>query len=122
MSSRCAAFALFERDGQDVTGLAEWSTSDPAIATVSSTGTVTARATGEVAIRASYQGGTGFVAVWATGRGLSGTSRLLQGTVLSVNGPLSDVVMEILDGPNAGRRTTTSSGGPDRRSISSIVS
>jgi hypothetical protein len=31
--------------------------------------------------------------------------------VLSLNGPLPDVLMEILNGPNAGRRMTTSSNG-----------
>lgn len=112
-SSRCSAYSTVAgRDGQDVTGLATWSTGDPAIATVSSTGLVTARASGEVAIRASYQGGSGFATVWAIpGQGLHGTSRTLAGTVLSLNGPLPDVAMEILTGPNAGRRMTTSSSG-----------
>lgn len=110
---RCTAFAVFsELDGLDVTGLAEWSTSDPAIATVTSTGLVAARTTGEVAIRASYKDGTGFVPVWAVpGQGLFGISRTLTGTVLSLAGPLPDVLMEILNGPNAGRRMTTSSNG-----------
>jgi hypothetical protein len=45
------------------------------------------------------------------GQGLFGVSRTLDGMVLSLNGPLSDVSMEILNGPNAGRRTTTSSSG-----------
>lgn len=112
-SSRCSAYSTVGgRDGQDVTGLARWSTGDPAIATVSSTGLVTARHTGEVAIRASYQGGTGFASVWAIpGLGLHGTFRTLQGVVLSLNGPLSEVAMEILSGSNAGRRMTTSSNG-----------
>ena len=112
-SSRCTAFAAFDDGvGQDVTGLADWSTDDPSIATVSSTGLVTAHQTGEVAIRASYQGGSGFASVWVVpGQGLHGTSRTLQGTVLGLAGPLSDVLMEILNGPNAGRRTTTSSNG-----------
>lgn len=113
-SSRCTAFAaLGDRDSQDVTGLAQWSTSNPAIASVSSTGVVTANATGEVAIRASsYQGVSGFVTVWAIpGQGLHGTSRTLEGTVLSINGALPDVLMQILNGPNAGRTATTSSNG-----------
>ena len=111
-SSRCQAFAVSDRDGQDVTGLATWSTSDPAIATITSTGLVTALRAGEVGIRASYQGATGFRLVWAVpGQGLHGTSRTLEGMVLSMNGPLADVVMQILDGPNAGRATRTASNG-----------
>ena len=112
-SSRCTAFATFDVDvGQDVTGLAAWSTGDRSIATVSSTGLVTAFRPGEVAIRASYQGGSGFASVWAVPeQGLHGTSRTLQGMVLGLAGALSDVTMEILNGPNAGRRATTSSNG-----------
>jgi hypothetical protein len=112
-SSRCNAFAVFSQtEGLDITGLAEWSTSDSAIASVTSTGLVTPRATGEVAIRASYQGGIGFVTVWAVaGNGLHGISRILAGSVLSLNGALPGVLMEILNGPNAGRRVTTSSNG-----------
>ena len=108
-SSRCNAYGI---EGQDVTGLATWSTSDPAIATVTSTGLVTAVRAGEVAIRASYRGGTAFRVVWAVpGQGLHGTSRTLAGMVLSMNGPLPGVVMLILNGPNAGRTMTTSSDG-----------
>ena len=111
-SSRCTAFAALGDRGQDVTGLAQWSTSDPAIASVTSTGLVTANATGEVAIRASYQSLSGFVTVWAIpGQGLHGTFRTLEGTVLSINGALPDVLMQILTGPNAGRTTITSSDG-----------
>lgn len=107
-SSRCTASTL----SNDVTGLAAWSTSDPAIATVTSTGLVTAHATGEVAIRASYQGGIGFVFVWAIpGQGLHGTSRTLEGEVVSLTGPLPDVLMAILDGPNSGRRMVTGANG-----------
>lgn len=111
-SSRCSAFALSPDGGLEVTGLARWSTSSPAIATVTSTGLVTAVGTGEVSIQATYQGVSGYAIVWATpGQGLSGTSRNLEGTVLSLEGPLAGVLMEILNGPNAGRRTTTSASG-----------
>jgi hypothetical protein len=107
-SSHCTAIAMSDHSGGDVTGLAQWSTGDPTIATVSSTGLVTATATGEVSIRASYQGATGFTLVWASpGQGLSGIYRTLQGMVLSLNGALPGVLMEILNGPNAGRSMTT---------------
>jgi hypothetical protein len=46
---------------QDVTGLATWSSSDTSIATVNSTGFVTARSNGSVAIRFSYKGSEGFM-------------------------------------------------------------
>ena len=79
---------------------------------MNNTGVVAAHATGEVAIRASYEGAIAFDIVWAIpGQGLHGTSRTLQGTVLSMKGPLAGVLMEILNGPNAGRRTTTASNG-----------
>ena len=109
---RCSAYILSNDSSQDVTGLAQWSTSSPAIATVTSTGFVTVVSAGEVSIRASYQGVSGFAIVYvAPGQGISGTFRDLQGTVLSMEGPLADVLMEILNGPNAGRRTTTGSTG-----------
>jgi len=94
--------------GQDVSGLAEWSTGSRAVASVTSTGLVTAVSAGEVAIRAMYQGVAGFAMVWAApGQGLSGTYRNLEGVVLSSEGPLPDVWMDIQTGPNAGRRMTT---------------
>ena len=43
----------------DVTGSATWQSSNPQLATVSSTGLVTAHGTGEVDLRATYQGVTG---------------------------------------------------------------
>lgn len=111
-SSRCTAYAAAADTAQDVTGLASWSTSDPSIATVNSTGLVSIHATGEVGIRAAYQGVAGSLLVWAVpGQGLYGTSRTLTGAVLGMNGRIPDVLLEILDGPNAGRRTTTTSEG-----------
>jgi carboxypeptidase family protein len=37
--------------------------------------------------------------------------RTLEGMVLGMSGPISDVLMEIITGPNAGRQTTTSANG-----------
>ena len=92
-----------------MTGLATWSTSDRAIATITNTGLVTARANGEISIRASYQGDTGFRLVWVgPGRGIHGTSRNLEGMVLSMNGALPGVAMQILNGRNANRTMLTS--------------
>ena len=108
-SSRCIAYG---ETGQDISGLVGWSTSDPAIATVNSTGLVTAHRTGEVSIRASYRGGIGFRIVWAVaGQGLHGTYRHLQGSVGSLNGALPGVELLILNGPNAGRTATTFASG-----------
>jgi hypothetical protein len=112
-SSRCIAFATVGgRDGQDVSGLAMWSTSDTTIATINSTGLVTALRAGEVAIRVGYQDAAAFQVVWVVpGQGIHGTSRTLAGRVLSMVGPLPGVLMEILNGPNAGRAMTTSADG-----------
>jgi carboxypeptidase family protein len=50
--------------------------------------------------------------VWVVpGQGIHGTSRSLAGVVLSLNGALPGVVMQIVNGPNAGRTATTTSEG-----------
>lgn len=48
---------------QDVTGLVTWSTADPSIATVNTVGFVTPVRSGSVAIRFSYRGAEGFMAI-----------------------------------------------------------
>ena len=90
-----------------------WSTGDTAIASVNSVGSVTAYRTGEVAIRATYLGTSRWVAVWAQpGQGLRGTSRSLDGDVISSEGGhIPGVLVQILDGPNAGRTAITASNG-----------
>ena len=53
---QCRAMAsMSNATTQNVTSQAQWSTSDPAIATISSTGLVTLVASGNVQLRASYQ-------------------------------------------------------------------
>ena len=111
---QCWAWAGFsDQSAQDVGGLATWSTSDTSIATVNSTGIVMAYRTGEVAIRAAFQGAQGFATVWAEpGQGLRGTYRVLIGTVANFNGGgLEGVLMQVIDGPNVGRSTTTFANG-----------
>jgi hypothetical protein len=113
-STRCSAFALFDDGGQDVTGLATWSTSNTALATVSSTGIVTPHGTGEVGIRAGYRGVDGWTAAWVQpGVGLRGTYRTLVGIVINAdgNGPVEDVAVRIVDGPDANRTTATYANG-----------
>jgi len=56
---------------RDLTSLATWSTSNSALATVSSTGLVTGVTPGEVTISASFQGVTGSTLVTVTGATLS---------------------------------------------------
>lgn len=51
---------------QDVTSLATWSSSNPAVASVSTTGLVTGRAVGEADIFATYQSVTGSTHVSVT--------------------------------------------------------
>jgi hypothetical protein len=113
-SSQCTAFAIFsDVTGQEVTLLATWSTGDGTIATVNSTGVVTAYRAGEVAVRAAYRGVAGAAAVWAQpGQGLRGTSRSIDGTVISSEGGgIQGVLIQILDGPNANRTTTSFANG-----------
>lgn len=115
--SQCNAWAvLSDQTGltaQDVTGLATWTTSDATIATVGSTGIVSAHRSGEVAIRAAYRGVDGWVAVWAEpGEGLRGTHRTIWCEVTDGQGNrVEGVRAEILDGANRGRVAITSSNG-----------
>src|SRR5437867_4172386 len=59
-ASQFTATANFSNGtNQNVTSQASWQSSSPSVATVSSSGTVTATAAGETDIRASYQSLTG---------------------------------------------------------------
>ena len=108
----CIAFATVGgRDGQDVSGLATWSTSDTTIATINSTGLVTALRSGEVAIRVATRTAPRFK--WC---GLFPIRAFMEPPGPSRAGCsawwlLPGVLMEILNGPNAGRAMTTSADG-----------
>jgi hypothetical protein len=98
---------------RDVTGLADWSTSDTSVATVNSVGFVTVLRAGSVAIRVSYRGADGFITLQVQPGGLRRYYRALSGFVTdSRDGmKISDVTVRIVDGPNADRTTTTGSDG-----------
>ena len=97
---------------RDVTGLATWSTSDPAIATVNSVGFVTALQSGDVAIRTSYHGAETFVALTVRPGGANYYFTALSGWITdSRNGTkIGGVTVRVLDGPNTNRTVT---GGAD---------
>jgi hypothetical protein len=92
---------------QDVTSQATWSSSNDAIATVSSGGLVSARGTGLVAITASYQGLAGYAGISvATPVDVTGTW-----TGSSVN-PTSDISLQLTQaGDSLSGRSTTVGGG-----------
>ena len=110
-SCQLAAMARFS-DGttRDVTTAAQWDSSSPSMATVTSTGAVTVVGAGEVELRATYHG-------------VSGTFRLvtrpevvltLWGVVREVQPnqhPLAGARVEIVDGENAGRVTVSDQNG-----------
>ena len=99
--------------GRDVTGFARWSTSDSSIATVNSVGFVTVLKSGEVAIRAEFQGAIGSMIMQVEPGGLRRYFRALSGFVKDADtlAVLSGVRVEILDGANAGRSATTGNDG-----------
>jgi hypothetical protein len=106
---------------QDVTGFADWSTSDPSIATVDTVGWVTIRGSGTIAIRAMFRGQLAFETLPVAPREVPIQIRTFWGSITDAqsHAPLSGVTVQILDGPNAGRIAVT---GPDGRTRSTILS
>ena len=96
-------------NSRDVTGLATWSTSDTAMATVNSVGFVTVLKSGDVAVRAEYAGMAGFITMTVAPGGLRKDYRTLSGWVLDAqtDAKLGGVRVDIVSGPNAGRTTVT---------------
>lgn len=93
---------------QTVTGQATWQSSNTVVATVSSSGMVTAVGVGDADIRASFQSVTGSARMTVVSVATS-----LCGTVRSStnNAGVGGAEIEILTGPNAGRKVTADSGG-----------
>ncbi len=94
---------------RDVTSLASWESSAPPFATVSSTGAVTAVATGNTELRATYQNvvGTMRVAVTKTPPETFVLSGIVRDS--STHQPLAGVELHML-GDVAGRTTTNAAG------------
>jgi hypothetical protein len=92
---------------QDVTAQAVWQSSDTAVVTVGSTGVATGIAAGEADVRASFSGASGSLRV------------ALKPRVFGVAGVITDGEsgqpvageVEIIDGPDAGRKTPTDGAG-----------
>ena len=110
---RCT-LSTAESDGVgDVTGLATWSTSDPGVATVNSVGFVTVLRTGGVAIRATYRGNDVALIIDVVAGAGRRYYRALSGWVTDAQTQekLTNVAVEIVSGPNAGRTASTATSG-----------
>jgi hypothetical protein len=108
---QCTAVAAFS-DGltRNVTNEAAWESSDPTIATVSASTLVTPARTGTVEIRATYQGVTGGLPLAVFVERSARPTSTLSGTIREpLQNPefVPDVRVEVVDGPNAGRFSTT---------------
>ena len=110
---RCTLSTTESGGVRDVTGLAAWSTSDPGIATVNSVGFVTVLKTGGVAIRATYRGNEVALIIEVVAGAGRRYYRALSGWVTNAQTQekLTNVVVEIVSGPNAGRVTSTGTSG-----------
>jgi hypothetical protein len=109
-----ATARFVDGSSRDVTSSATWTSSDPTLATVSSTGLVTAVGGGPVDVRATYQGVTGALTL-QVGRpiqrfGVSGVVREVGGA----SGGLGGVRLEIVRGPGAGTIATSDAAGSFR--------
>lgn len=113
------ATAIFS-DGttSNVTTQAAWESSNVAVATVSPTGSVNFVGAGEVDLRATLSGVSGSTHVSVT---VVAVRHNLVGTILDAdnNQPLAGVLVQVLDGPNAGRSTQT--GGTGSYSLTGLV-
>jgi len=98
---------------RDVTGFATWSTSDTSVATVNSVGFVTVLRDATAAIRASYRGAEAFLTMNLQAGGQRRYYRALSGFVTDAqdSSKISGVTVQITDGPNANRSTTTGADG-----------
>jgi len=98
---------------RDVTGFATWSTSDTSVATVNSVGFVTVLRDASAAIRASYRGADAFLIMDLQAGGQRRYYRALSGFVTDMqdSSRISGVTVQITDGPNANRSTTTGADG-----------
>ena len=111
-----ATARFVDGSSRDVTSSATWISSDPTLATVSSSGLLTAGGSGAVDVRATYQGVTGALTM-QVGRpilrfGVSGVVREVGGG----GGGLGGVRLEIVRGPGVGTVATSDASGSYRLS------
>ncbi|HTK28152.1 MAG TPA: carboxypeptidase regulatory-like domain-containing protein [Vicinamibacterales bacterium] len=106
-----ATAAYSDSTSQNVTAQATWASSNTAVATVSATGSASFVGAGEVDLRATFGGVNGALHVSVSAAGPQ--TFTLSGTVTDTSGNagLGGVSVQIADGSNAGRSTSTSSNG-----------
>jgi len=103
-----AVALLSDGTTQSVTSLAAWQSSNTAIATVSSSGTVTGVAAGEVDISATYQSQTGRIRAAVAAFTLTLSGVITDGTS---GGVLPGINVRITSGSNAGASAKTDGAG-----------
>jgi hypothetical protein len=95
---------------RDVTTASQWTSSNPAIATISSTGLLTIVASGDMEARATYQGVSGSMRLTVTR-----TPRFAVSGIAHEASPdsrlLAGVQVRITDGPDAGQSVVTDANG-----------
>lgn len=111
-TSQLTATANFAKGTtQDITTQAAWSSVTPTIATVSSTGLVTALSSGIAEIRATYQNVTGSLQLTVNRPPSYSLSGSVTETAPHTSRALTGVRVEIVDGANQGRFALTDGSG-----------
>jgi Big-like domain-containing protein len=112
-----------DNTSRDVTTASAWTTSNASLATVTSGGLVTAIGSGDVDVRAVYQGVTGILKMQVTGPAPRFALFGLVQEVRPNNRAVSNVRIEIVSGPDAGASVNTDDSGVFRLSnLSGLVS
>ncbi len=92
---------------EDVTGRAQWASSDTGVVQVSAAGVMTGVARGETTVRAVYMGRNAATGVMV----LPGGTFKLSGQITDSDTPLANVRIEILNGIGEGQTAVTSASG-----------
>jgi hypothetical protein len=112
-----ATARMSDSSSQTVTTGATWETSNPAIATISSSGLLTVLANGSVDVRAMYQGVLGSLTVPVTRAPDPNARYTLSGIAREVSPEpriLGDVRITITEGPDTGMAASSDAGGQFR--------
>jgi len=112
-----ATARMSDGSSQTVTNGVMWESSNPAIATISSSGLLTVLANGQVDARALYQGVLGSITLTLTRSPDPGARFTLSGIAREVSPEpriLGDVRITIAEGPDAGTSATSDAGGQFR--------
>jgi hypothetical protein len=105
---------MSDGSSRDVTGDAQWTSSNPDIATVAAGGVLTVLHSGQIEVRATYQNTTGSMSLTVSAPQPPSTLIILSGLVTETppgGQPIAGVTIRITDGPGAGRSTMTDSQG-----------